>query len=139
MIGALAFFASFLLSQAQVSKVVRPQPFPLKLDSIGSCCQQTNVKELMSCANSTSSMKRLSSTVSLVTYLDSEKGSSFDIPDIMRFGAFMLANTAAYAEQNDYQFRWLNRATGLSFVSSLIITKLGSNYQPGDARWNKVE
>jgi hypothetical protein len=116
MLGVV-LFASFIVSHAQVMKVVRPQPFPLNLDSIGSCCnKQTNVKELMSCANSTSSMTKLSSTVALVTYLDSEKGSSFDIPDIMRFGAFMLANTAAYAEQNGYQFRWLNRATGLHFT-----------------------
>ena len=66
-----------------------------------------------------------SGKVSLVTYLDSDKGQ-FNIPDIFKFGAYMVANTAAYAELNDYSFRWLARDTG-------------SNYQPGDARWNKVK
>jgi hypothetical protein len=82
-------------------------------------------------------MTRSSATVSLVTYLDSEHGSTFDIPDIIKFGAYMLANTAAYAEQNNYQFRWLTAKTGFQLHISLTICT-GSNYQPGDARWNKV-
>lgn len=71
--------------------------------------------------NSLSSPKR----VSLVTYLDSDSGQ-FNIPDIFQFGSYMLANTAVYAEHNDYTFKWLSKDTG-------------SNYQPGDARWNKVK
>jgi hypothetical protein len=131
-------FASALVCHGQVLKTVRPQPSSLNLNSIGACCHLRNDPvSLTSCANESSSMTRATAEVSLVTYLDSEKGSSFDIPDIMRFGAYMLANTAAYAEQNDYNFRWLTRATGevLFFSCSQIV---GSNYQPGDARWNKV-
>lgn len=85
-----------------------------------------NPTALAACVNSASSSIQSGTSVSLVTYLDSEQGSSFDIPDIIKFGSYMLANTAAYAEQNNYRFRWLN-------------AKTGSNYQPGDARWNKVK
>lgn len=100
-------------SNAQVLKTVRPQPYPLKISSVGNCCElQDDLNQLTPCLNSSASMTRKSAKVTLVTYLDSEKGSSFDIPDIMRFGAYMIANTAAYAEQNDYRFRWLNRGTG---------------------------
>lgn len=111
----------------QVLKEVRPQPYPLSLESIGQCCRHIDHPlELAKCANSTKSMSRSAADVALVTYLAPEKGSNFDIPDILTFGSYMIANTAAYAEQNDYSFHWLNEETG-------------SNYQPGDARWNKVK
>jgi hypothetical protein len=115
------------VTYGQVMKEVRPQPFPLSLASIGECCLHIdNALELAKCANSTTSMARSAADVAIVTYLAPEKGSSFDIPDIMTFGSYMIANTAAYAEQNGYSFHWLNEETG-------------SNYQPGDARWNKVK
>lgn len=109
----LAVVSILIGCKAQVLKTVRPQPFPLKINSVGACCQYHNdVNRLSVCLNSSASMSRETAEVTLVTYLDSEKGSSFDIPDIMRFGSYMIANTAAYAEQNDYRFRWLNKATG---------------------------
>jgi hypothetical protein len=120
MILVLTLFASVLTCHGQVLKTVRPQPSPLNLNSIGACCKyQNDLVQLTTCANASSSMTRSTAEVSLVTYLDSEKGSSFDIPDIMRFGAFMLANTAAYAEQNDYNFRWLTRSTGEALILGL--------------------
>ena len=115
---------------SQVSTKVRPQPpstIVSALEIVRDCCQHINdVENLLTCSNMSKSMSNShSGKVSLVTYLDSDKGQ-FNIPDIFKFGAYMVANTAAYAELNDYSFRWLARDTG-------------SNYQPGDARWNKVK
>lgn len=103
------------LSSSQVLKYVRPQPNLLNLNSINKCCkyQNNDISNLLNCVNESKSMKMTTASVYLVTYLDSEKGSSFDIPDILKFGSYMLANTAAYAEQNNYGFRWLNINTGI--------------------------
>lgn len=126
-IVSVLFYAN---GNAQVSTKVRPQP-PSKiissLEVVQDCCQHIDdVEKLLRCSNTSKSMSPSHfSKVSLVTYLDSDKGQ-FNIPDIFKFGAYMVANTAAYAELNDYSFRWLTRDTG-------------SNYQPGDARWNKVK
>jgi hypothetical protein len=126
-------------STAQVSRTVRPQPpssLVRSLDLVRQCCPLLDdPQQLLACSNNTRAMTpspslphthtHSTTTVSLVTYLDSDKGQ-FNIPDIFKFGAYMVASTAAYAELHDYSFRWLTRATG-------------SNHQPGDARWNKVK
>lgn len=103
----------FNLFSCQVLKFKRQQPTPLLLNSISSCCNnKNNINNLIKCVNESKSMKLKNANVYLVTYLDSEKGSSYDIPNILKFGSYMLANTAAYAEQNNYGFRWLNIQTG---------------------------
>lgn len=106
---------SYQRCYSQVLQSIRPQPSPLSLESIYNCCQyQNDINNLLTCVNGTKSMIKTDASVYLVTYLDSEKGSSFDIPDILKFGSYMLANTAAYAEQNNYGFRWLNIKTGFN-------------------------
>jgi hypothetical protein len=119
MIVALVAFLS--VCAGQVLKVVRNQPNPLKLHSISQCCEFAHEPlDLIKCSNSTTSMTRETASVSIVTYLSSEKGSLFDIPDIIQFGAYMVANTAAYAEQNGYSFKWLSEATGKQCYSIFL-------------------
>ena len=128
---ALCSLALFIFTaNCQVSTKVRPQPpksLVSSLQVVQDCCEHLDdVVKLMACSNSSLSMSPpYRSRVSLVTYLDSDEGQ-FNIPDIFKFGGYMLANTASYAELHGYSFRWLSKATG-------------SNHQPGDARWNKVK
>mmetsp|Transcript_2840 Transcript_2840/g.4303 ORF Transcript_2840/g.4303 Transcript_2840/m.4303 type:complete len:734 (+) Transcript_2840:56-2257(+) len=114
-------------SLAQVLKTTRPQPHPLNTPSISSCCSHIDdVLTLSDCANKSISMSGTANKVAFVTYLGVDDSSQFNIPDIMKFGSYMIASTAAYAEQNGYSFHWLSPETG-------------SNYQTGDPRWNKVK
>ncbi len=97
---------------SQVLTSTRPQPWPLQSDSMLSCCKFIgDAVSLAKCSSESKSMKRIPSSVALVSFL-SEGSGHFGIPDILKFGSYMLANTAVYAEHNNYSFHWMSSETG---------------------------
>lgn len=113
----IACFCYFILFEyiaiSQVVTTTRPQPWPLQSPSMIPCCKIMNdVKKLSECASQSYSMQREASNVALVSYLSAGSGE-FGIPDILRFGSYMIASTAVYAEHNNYSFHWMNADTGI--------------------------
>lgn len=111
------FFGIFLNSfgSCQVISAVRPQPYPIHVEKTSNCCQYIpNSDELMKCLYSVH--YKTTTEASLVTYVTK---------DIYDYAAYALAINSAYAEHNKYQFK--------------ILTPSEANYEPTDARWNKVK
>ena len=107
----IIYFLVQRLILAQVLKIPRPQPFPLYLDGVWSCCDVGSEEDLAGCvSNASSSMeprKALSADVSILTYVTDKAEGHFAVPEIWSFAKYMIAATAAYAEHNGYAFQLL--------------------------------
>jgi hypothetical protein len=115
--GWKIFWGVFLFGSfgtSQVIQTTRPQPSPLHAPSTASCCSlSSNSDQLMKCLNSLE--YNYKEEVAIVTYATE---------GIYSYAAYSLGINSAYAEHNLYQFK--------------ILTPSDSNYEPVDARWNKV-
>jgi len=113
----------------QIAKDVRLQPWPIKVGSIvGKCCNEHNASVSASLLVDCISPLRQANNkrnVALVSYAHPFIGQH-GIADITSFSAYQEAITQAYAEHNGYSYRVMDE-------------KSGSNYDPDDARWNKVK
>ena len=125
--------ASNVLGQIRNEAV--DQPSPLNVPATAKCCSKldrasvlkaSSIARFTACVNASSEViaPNDDKDVVIITYSSPAPGY-FGIKDISMFGAFQAGLTLTYAEHNGYKFRTLGPETG-------------SNYQPSDARWNKV-
>ena len=115
------------------------QPWPIKIESIGKCCNDVSsaskkgkAAQLRQCQQDDQLMKidgstRIKGNVAVVTYSSPGQGE-FSIPDIHEFSVYQQAVMSAYAENNGYMFRSFNESDD---------TKLFENTT--DARWFKIK
>ena len=122
---ALASLLLFLaVSFGQITKSSRSQPSFLKLSNVHVCCSVDASSEkyaphLVECVNRSATAAswpvNVKKRIALVTYAT---------PDFYKFSAYTWAVNQAYAEHNGYVLRLADPSI---------------NYEPADARWNKVK
>lgn len=125
---SLAIWLFFLIEchiiGAQILSHPRLQPWPLKIPSMSLCCGDIeDAEKLLSCANQSKSRLSNNSHISFLSYSSPSSGV-FGVKDIKNFAAYQISIMSAYCEQNGYSFK--------------IFNSDNSNYEPLDARWNKI-
>ena len=117
-------FGTYVLSQL-ATFAVRSQPKELQLNYVNKCCiEMSNSQNLLNCVNLAASSQTMSdswhnNSVSKIAIV------SYATTNIADYAAYAFAINQAYAEHNQYIFSIANETL--------------SNYEPADARWNKVK
>eukprot|EP00605_Chrysophyceae_sp_TOSAG23-4_P002257 GSChrysophyteH1.ASY1.ANO1.2501.1 assembled CDS len=130
MIFVALALCSFCLTDAQVTHSARLQPWPLSIQSTGRCCSNSPT-ELLSCLGLTSGEgQEATKDVAIFTYVEAEQDTNkhFAVPDILDFATYHAAVMSAYAEQNDYAYKFITPGSPLATVAG-----------ESDVRWNKVK
>ena len=127
---ATIIFTTFAILNMNIAQIVdepRLQPWPIKINAVGTCCEHIFSPELtlLDCINNSVDSNLPKSQVSLMTYMQPGEGL-FGIKDILEFGKFQAGVMAAYAEHNGYSFH---------IMSSLNDTAMEAE----DPRWIKVK
>lgn len=141
---------------AQITTSARLQPWPISIQQIGLCCEPwqqamalkkddeqvagdeineppAHSASLLKCANaSANAMPSTSAKVGVLTFVSAEEDTKkhFAVPDIINYAAYHAALTAAYAEQNDYIYKFITPDMPGNSLDEL---------EPADVRWNKVK
>lgn len=136
MLGRLIYTLNILLFScySQITYIKTNQPYPLlSYQTIYSCCNLTSSslnyssnssssssrstsENLMSCISNLN-IKVINSKVGIVTYITNS---------IIDYASYAIAINIIYSEHNNYEFK-------------IQTSENGNNYEPTDARWNKVK
>ena len=130
---------------SQIASSARLQPWPLSIQHMGTCCPQLSkgltkdwqahsqeTTSLLHCLNASANATNKRAHAAIFTYVHAEVASDkhFAVPDIMKYAAYHAGIITAYAEQNNYMYRFLTSDTPGHSAQEL---------EPADVRWNKVK